>query len=72
MDVYHVRSERRMRVPRAYRLFARERETITEAFPGDVIGVVNPGAAAIEFLAARPAGVVTGVPLPIVVTQRAT
>jgi peptide chain release factor 3 len=28
---------------RPHRLFARERETIDRAFPGDVIGFVNPG-----------------------------
>ena len=28
---------------RPHRLFARERETIEKAFPGDVIGFVNPG-----------------------------
>lgn len=43
MTVYHPRLERDVRLSRAFRLFAREREPIEEAFPGDVIGVVSPG-----------------------------
>jgi peptide chain release factor 3 len=45
--VYHPRRHQNVRLSRAYRLFARERETITEAFPGDVIGISNPGLFAI-------------------------
>jgi peptide chain release factor 3 len=30
-----------------YRFFGRDRETVPEAFPGDVVGVVNPGRIAI-------------------------
>jgi peptide chain release factor 3 len=47
MMVYHARRHQNVRLSRAYRLFARERETITEAFPGDVIGIINPGLFAI-------------------------
>jgi peptide chain release factor 3 len=43
MAVYHPRLGQRVQLSRAYRLFAREREPIEEAFPGDVIGVINPG-----------------------------
>ena len=43
MTVYHPRLERTVRLSRAFRLFARDREPIEEAFPGDVIGVVSPG-----------------------------
>ena len=43
MAVYHPRLERTIRLSRAFRLFARERDPIEEAFPGDVIGVVSPG-----------------------------
>jgi peptide chain release factor 3 len=32
-----------VRLPRAHRVFAQERETTDEAFPGDVVGLVNPG-----------------------------
>jgi peptide chain release factor 3 len=28
---------------RSHRLFGRERETVESAFPGDVVGVINPG-----------------------------
>jgi peptide chain release factor 3 len=43
MVVNHARLGKKVRLGRAYRLFARERHQIEEAFPGDVIGVVNPG-----------------------------
>jgi len=32
-----------LRASRAYRFFGRERETIEVAYPGDIIGLVNPG-----------------------------
>jgi peptide chain release factor 3 len=47
MLVHHVRLGRRIRMTRPHRLFARERETVDEAFAGDVVGVVNPGLFAI-------------------------
>jgi peptide chain release factor 3 len=43
MQVYHARLGRKIRMARPHRLFARDRETIDEAFPGDVIGLSNPG-----------------------------
>lgn len=43
MSVTHARLDKEIRLSRAYRLFGRERQTIDEAFPGDVIGVVSPG-----------------------------
>jgi peptide chain release factor 3 len=36
-----------IRLSRVYRFFGRDRETVPEAFPGDVIGLVNPGRLAI-------------------------
>jgi peptide chain release factor 3 len=43
MSVHHTRLGRKIQMTRSHRLFARDRETLMEAFPGDVIGVVNPG-----------------------------
>jgi peptide chain release factor 3 len=43
MSVNHSRLGREVRMTRPHRLFARERETIERAYPGDVIGFVNPG-----------------------------
>lgn len=43
MTVYHPRLERTIRMSRPHRLFAAERETVAEAYPGDVIGLSNPG-----------------------------
>ncbi len=47
MSVQHPRLERRVNLPRAHRVFAQERETAEEAYPGDVVGLVNPGMFAI-------------------------
>lgn len=47
MQVYHSRLGKRIRISRPHRLFARERETLEEAYPGDVIGLINPGSFAI-------------------------
>jgi peptide chain release factor 3 len=43
MLVNHSRLDREVRMTRPHRLFARDRETIERAYPGDVIGFVNPG-----------------------------
>jgi peptide chain release factor 3 len=43
MAVDHPRLGRSLRLPRAHRIFARDRETTAEAFAGDVVGLVNPG-----------------------------
>jgi peptide chain release factor 3 len=43
MDVRVTRTGEKLRVPRSHQLFARERETVEEAYPGDIIGLVNPG-----------------------------
>jgi len=47
MLVHHARLGRKVRMTRPYKLFARDRAVIEEAYPGDVIGVVNPGLFAI-------------------------
>lgn len=43
MDVLHVRTGKTIRLRRAHRVFGQERETVDEAFPGDIVGLVNPG-----------------------------
>ncbi len=47
MTVQNPRLGRAIRMTRPHRLFARDRETLQEAFPGDVIGLNNPGVFAI-------------------------
>jgi peptide chain release factor 3 len=47
MVVTNARTGRDIRISRSHRLFAQERETIEEAWPGDVIGLMNPGVFAI-------------------------
>ena len=43
MPVVNERLGTSIRLSRVYRFFGRGRETVPEAFPGDVVGVVNPG-----------------------------
>ena len=47
MTVNHARSGKLVRLSRPQKLFAQDREVIEEAYPGDVIGLNNPGAFAI-------------------------
>jgi peptide chain release factor 3 len=47
MAVDHPRLGKKLRLPRAHRIFARERESTEEAYAGDVVGLVNPGLFAI-------------------------
>lgn len=43
MKVNHSRMKKQINLSSAQSLFAQDRESITEAFPGDVIGIHNPG-----------------------------
>jgi peptide chain release factor 3 len=56
MLVVHARLDTQLRLSRVYRFFGRDRETVPEAFPGDVVGLVNPGRMAIgdTLYAGRP------------------
>jgi len=47
MLVEHVRGGTTLRLSRVYRFFGRDRETVPEAYAGDVVGLVNPGQLAI-------------------------
>lgn len=47
MVVTHGRSGAPVRLKRSYKLFGQERETVDEAYAGDVIGLVHPGTFAI-------------------------
>ena len=47
MQVTNARLNAGVRLSRVYRFFGRDRETVPEAFPGDVVGVVIPGRMAI-------------------------
>ncbi|MCW8139013.1 MAG: peptide chain release factor 3 [Planctomycetota bacterium] len=44
MVVKHHRTGKQVRMTHPYTTLARERTTVDEAFPGDVIGIVDPGA----------------------------
>ena len=41
MTVTHARTGKVVRLPNASKLFGRERETVDEAYPGDVVGIVG-------------------------------
>ncbi|MEG4854220.1 peptide chain release factor 3 [Microcoleus sp. B5-D4] len=47
MNVTHARSGKTVRLSRPQKLFAQDRESIEVAYPGDVIGLNNPGVFAI-------------------------
>jgi peptide chain release factor 3 len=47
MAVMNSRVGRPIRASRAYRFFGRDRETVNEAYAGDILGLVNPGQFAI-------------------------
>ena len=55
MWVHHPRLGKKIRMTKLHRLFARDRETLDEAFAGDVVGIVNPGIFGIgDTLSAQP------------------
>ena len=41
MTVHHSRSGKKVRLSSSHKIFGNERETVDEAFPGDVIGLVG-------------------------------
>ena len=41
MTVHHSRSAKKVRLSSSHKLFGNERETVDEAYPGDVIGLVG-------------------------------
>ncbi len=43
MRVHHFRLGKEIRLNRAEQFFAQERETVMEAFPGDIVGLYDPG-----------------------------
>lgn len=47
MVVKHHRLDREIRLSRPHSLVAQERSTVEEAYPGDIIGIINPGVFAI-------------------------
>jgi peptide chain release factor 3 len=47
MSVRHARSGRTLRLSRPQKLFGQDREVVEDAYPGDVIGLNNPGMFAI-------------------------
>ena len=42
-DYYHVQGQRSMRLSQPQQMMAQEREGITEAYAGDIIGIFDPG-----------------------------
>src|SRR5438874_12367079 len=41
MNVVHTRTGRKLRLSSSHKIFGRDRETMDEAFPGDVVGLVG-------------------------------
>src|SRR5262249_44780082 len=47
MSVRHARTGKLVRLSRPMKLFGQDRETVEEAYAGDVVGLINPGIFAI-------------------------
>lgn len=47
MTVQHHRSHKEVRLSRSYSMVAQDRNTVEHAYPGDIVGVINPGVFAI-------------------------
>ena len=47
LSAHHSGSGKRVRLSRSQRVFGQERETVDEAYPGDIIGIANTGALSI-------------------------
>ncbi|MGI8619903.1 MAG: peptide chain release factor 3 [Gemmatimonadaceae bacterium] len=63
MDVMHTRTGKSMRLAAPQQFLARERSAVDEAWPGDVIGVMDRGTLRIgDTLATRPGVEFTGIP----------
>ncbi len=43
MKVYHSRLDRELKLSYANQFLARDRETVEEAFPGDIVGIIDTG-----------------------------
>ena len=43
MDALHVREKKSLKLNYPHMFFGREREIVDEAFPGDILGLINPG-----------------------------
>ncbi len=43
MTVQHVRTGKDVRLSQSHKLFGQDREFVEEAYPGDIIGLINPG-----------------------------
>jgi len=43
MDVFHVQAGKKIKLAQSTQLMASERETVDEAFAGDIIGIFDPG-----------------------------
>jgi peptide chain release factor 3 len=63
MQVYHTRTGERVRLSSSHRIFGRDRETVDEAYPGDVIGLVGQSSFRIgDTLAEDPGTTMEGIP----------
>lgn len=63
MSAHHSGSGKRIRLARSQRLFGQERETVDDAYPGDIIGIANTGNLAIgDTLTTDPAVTFDAIP----------
>jgi peptide chain release factor 3 len=43
MTVVHQATKKKIRLSRSYAMVANERDTVNDGYPGDIVGVINPG-----------------------------
>ncbi len=60
MAAYHSRGGKQIRMRGSQKLFGQERETVDEAYPGDIIGIINSGSLGIGDTLSSDASIVYG------------
>lgn len=65
MDVYLSNSSKKIKLSQPQHIMAQERETVEEAWPGDIVGLYDPGIFKIgdTLSTAKPASLFAGIPL---------
>ncbi|NLX77801.1 MAG: peptide chain release factor 3 [Clostridiaceae bacterium] len=65
MEVYLSNSSKKIRLAQPQQIMAQEREIVDEAWPGDIVGLYDPGIFRIDdtLSTARPAALFSGIPM---------
>ena len=65
MDAYHVQGDKKIRLAQPQQFMADERSAVTEAWPGDIIGLFDPGVFGLgdTIITGKPVFKYSGIPL---------